>query len=102
MSGLALSHGSILSVFHGRKVYQPVWQVSRPVRLLLLCLLLLVPPSSAIQVIYTYVPPGQSNGNYGSQLLLSDGKYLTYNVALHPHCTMTFNKNTWKSQNIGR
>ena len=30
---------------------------------------------------------------------VSDGQYLTYNVALHPHCSVTFNKNTWKGQN---
>ena len=27
MSGLALSHGSILALFQGKRVYQPVWQV---------------------------------------------------------------------------
>jgi len=82
MSGLALSHGSILALFQGKRVYQPVWQV-----------------------IYTYQPPGQhqtSSYSTGSQLLLSDGQYLTYNVALHPHCTVTYNKNNWKAQNNGR
>lgn len=29
MSGLALSHGSLLSAFQGKKVYQPVWQVGK-------------------------------------------------------------------------
>lgn len=81
MSGIALSHGSILAVFQGKRVYQPVWQV-----------------------IYTYVPPSHSGNGYGNgrQLLLSDGHYLTYNVAFHPHCSMTFRKNTWKTQNNGR
>jgi hypothetical protein len=27
MSGIALSHGSILEVFKGKRAYQPVWQV---------------------------------------------------------------------------
>lgn len=83
MSGIALSHGSILEVFKGKRAYQPVWQV-----------------------IYTYLPSGQSQQHAaygsGSQLLLSDGQYLTYNVALHPHCTVTYNKNAWKGQNSGR
>jgi len=82
MSGLALSQGSLLNVFQGKRSYQPVWQV-----------------------IYTYLPPGQNqSANYatGSQLLVSDGQYLTYNVALHPHCSVTFNKNTWKGQNNRR
>jgi len=57
------------------------------------------------QVIYTYLPPGQNqSANYatGSQLLVSDGQYLTYNVALHPHCSVTYHKNTWKGQNNRR
>jgi len=82
MSGLALSNGSLLNVFQGKRSYQPVWQV-----------------------IYTYLPPGQNqSANYatGSQLLVSDGQYLTYNVALHPHCSVTYHKNTWKGQNNRR
>ena len=31
---------------------------------------------------------------------VSDGQYLTYNVALHPHCSITYNKNSWKGQNV--
>jgi len=78
MSGLALTGGSLLSVFQGKRVYQPIWQI-----------------------IYVYCPPG-SNSSTSSQILVSDGKYLTYNVALHPHCHLTFQKSQWKTQNSGR
>jgi len=78
MTALALSGGSLLSVFQGKRVYQPIWQI-----------------------IYVYCPPGSSGGS-GSQILVSDGKYLTYNVALHPHCHITFQKSQWKTQNYGR
>ena len=30
MSGLALSQGSLLNVFQGKRSYQPVWQVGIP------------------------------------------------------------------------
>eukprot|EP00092_Neocalanus_flemingeri_P018137 GFUD01019629.1.p1 GENE.GFUD01019629.1~~GFUD01019629.1.p1 ORF type:complete len:487 (+),score=121.27 GFUD01019629.1:50-1510(+) len=78
MSGLALTGGSLLSVFQGKRVYQPIWQI-----------------------IYVYCPPG-TNSSTSSQILVSDGKYLTYNVALHPHCHLTFQKSQWKTQNTGR
>jgi len=78
MSGLALTGGSLLSVFQGKRVYQPLWQI-----------------------IYVYCPPG-TNSTTSSQILVSDGKYLTYNVALHPHCHLTFQKSQWKTQNNGR
>jgi len=79
MSGLALTGGSLLSVFQGKRVYQPLWQI-----------------------IYVYCPPGSGGGTTSSQILVSDGKFLTYNVALHPHCTITFHKSQWKTQNNGR
>lgn len=78
MSGLALTGGSLLSVFQGKRVYQPLWQI-----------------------IYVYCPPGTHSAT-SSQILVSDGKYLTYNVALHPHCHLTFHKSQWKTQNSGR
>lgn len=78
MAGLALTGGSLLSVFQGKRVYQPIWQI-----------------------IYVYCPPGPNNST-SSQILVSDGKYLTYNVALHPHCHLTFHKSQWKTQNNGR
>jgi hypothetical protein len=65
-------------VFQGKRVYQPLWQI-----------------------IYVYCPPGTSSTT-SSQILVSDGKYLTYNVALHPHCHLTFHKSQWKTQNSGR
>ena len=79
MSGLALTGGSLLKVFQGKRVYQPLWQI-----------------------IYVYCPPGSGGGTTSSQILVSDGKYLTYNVALHPHCHITFHKSQWKTQNNGR
>ena len=56
MSGLALTGGSLLSVFQGKRVYQPLWQI-----------------------IYVYCPPG-TNAATSSQILVSDGidDYLCY------------------------
>jgi len=79
MAGLALTGGSLLSVFQGKRVYQPIWQI-----------------------IYVYCPPGSNSTKNSSQILVSDGKFLTYNVALHPHCHITFQKSQWKTQNAGR
>ena len=117
MSGLALSNGSLLNVFQGKRCYQPVWQV-----------MLVFPSSSGFSVltcsqfrwftltchldktsrphiamaasswwviiIWFFLPSFDSPPSQ-----VSDGQYLTYNVALHPHCSVTFNKNTWKGQN---
>jgi len=72
MSGLALSGGTLLSVLQGKKVYQPIWQIIA-------------------------INNSQSNGNFSSQILLSDGKHLSYNAILHPNCHLTFDKSQWKN-----
>ena len=80
MSGLALSQGSLLNVFQGKRSYQPVWQVMKWVCVMLIRysrvnLQTLFDWVLNIQVIYTYLPPGQNqSANYatGSQLLVSN------------------------------
>jgi len=76
MSGLVLSGGTLVNALQGKRVYQPIWQII------------------AIQ---NSVP-----GTSSSQLLVSDGKQLSYNVALHPICHITFDKSQWKNQNSGK
>ena len=50
MAGLALSGGTLLSVLHGKRVYQPIWQII------------------AVQ---------SSSGSSSNQLLVSDGKEIS-------------------------
>jgi len=92
---MTLTGGSLLATFQGKRVYQPIWQI-----------------------IYIYCPPGvgrfgtqsgannrlpSNSGSQGnSQMLLSDGRNLTYHVALHPQCSITFQKSQWKNKNSGR
>ena len=51
MAGLALSGGTLLSVLHGKRVYQPIWQIL------------------AVQ---------SSSGSSSNQLLVSDGKNIIF------------------------
>jgi len=73
MSGLALSVGTLLPVLQGKKVYQPIWQIIA-------------------------VNSSQSSGNFSNQILVSDGKQLSYNVILHPSSHLTFDRSQLKSQ----
>ena len=94
MSGLALSGGSLLSVLQGKRVYQPIWQI--------IAIQNSIPGSTSSQLL---VSDGEiSRVIYIIHLTPShiSGKQLSYNVALHPACHITFDKSQWKNQNSGK
>jgi len=76
MTGLALSGGTLLPALQGKKLYQPIWQ---------------------------FIGARNSpNGTSSCQHLVSDGRYLTYNVVLNPTCTISYDKSQWKNKNYGK
>jgi len=101
-----LSGGTLLHAFQGKRVYQPIWQV----------IYVYCPPNPSALTRHSLGSEGSlssrsspssnsmssSSSSSGSQMLLSDGTYLTYHVAIHPQCTITYHKTPWKTQNHGR
>ena len=93
MSGLVLSGGTLVNALQGKRVYQPIWQI--------IAIQHSVPGTSSSQLL---VSDGENLKRLKVSQMTSEfsGKQLSYNVALHPICHITFDKSQWKNQNSGK
>ena len=93
MSGLVLSGGTLVNALQGKRVYQPIWQI--------IAIQNSVPGTSSSQLLVSHAE-NLKRLKVTQMPAEFSGKQLSYNVALHPICHITFDKSQWKNQNSGK